>query len=232
MGVLPSEKTGRNVLIVLAALFIVAVIVFVLVKRSAQREPEFYSERLAIPPAVAEEESGEMVRRVTAVASNVEKPGAWEATFTEAQINGWLAVDLPRNHAQAIPRQISDPRIRIDPKRLTIVFRYDGPNFSGVPQVTIDAYLVDENTLAIRFLDFHAGALPLPEKVLMDAVAQVVARHGRVQLRWEQADGDPVAVLEFDLVDWRRDLELAVEEVRLDEASVYIAGRTGPLGGE
>ena len=43
------------------------------------------------------------------------KAGHWEIRFTADEINGWLAVDLVKNHPNALPPTLKDPRVSIDP---------------------------------------------------------------------------------------------------------------------
>ncbi len=52
--------------------------------------------------------------------------GHWSAVFTDEQINGWLAADLPEKFPQLLPPEIQDPRVVFAPGQLQLACRYTG----------------------------------------------------------------------------------------------------------
>ena len=67
---------------------------------AAQHEPAFYRDTLAANRSALEKGSDRMLRKAAALGSVSTRSGPWEIRITAAEINGWLAVDLPRT----IPR--------------------------------------------------------------------------------------------------------------------------------
>src|SRR5215467_5920384 len=60
---------------------------------ACQQSPPFYNQALAQDPATAHSASDALVRQAAELASDVRRPGRWQAQFTAEQINGWLAYD-------------------------------------------------------------------------------------------------------------------------------------------
>ena len=133
----------------LAVLLVVGVGGYVLY-RASQHVPKFYHQALQTTPVVREEASDEMLRQVTALAGDALKEGAWEAVFTAEQVNGWLAVDMVRNHPDLLPASVSDPRVTIEPEQIRIACRVDRGDWAGVVSLAVDVYLAEPNVIAAR----------------------------------------------------------------------------------
>ena len=76
-----------------------------------------------IDPQKLETGSRELESRATALYSEARQPGQWQAAFTSDQINGWLALQLAEVYADALPDEISEPRVAIEDDHLTVGFR-------------------------------------------------------------------------------------------------------------
>ena len=123
------------------------------------------------------------------------KPGRWDAEFTDEQINAWLAAVLPRNHPQALPAEIRDPRVKIAAQSAQLAWRLESERFKTVISVQADVYLTDQpNQVAIRLHAVRAGWVPVPLTQILERVSEA-ARRGGVDLSWSQREGDPVALL-------------------------------------
>lgn len=209
---------------VLAVLLLAAVVALVSAYRASQQAPEFYRLALEVDPAVHKVGSDQMLQRATALASDVKKPGRWQALFTEEQINGWLAVDLVNNHSVALPPTISDPRVRIEPGSVTFACRVRQDRWESVLSLTVDVYLAAPDTVALRIRRARAGAMPLPLDTVLAHAAQA-ARHARRPVEWRQVDGDPVALLPLEPMNKHR-ITVAIDTLSLREGAIYVAGTT------
>ena len=209
---------------VLAVLLLVAGGVFWFAYRASQQVPEFYQRAMAVDPAVYETGSDQMLQRTTTLVSDAKKPGRWQTLFTEEQINGWLAVDLVKNHANALPSTVSDPRVRIEPDRVTFACRVQQGRWRSVLSLMIDVYLSAPDTVALRFRKARAGAMPLPLDTLLNHASEA-ARRARWRVNWSQADGDPVALIRLEPVDKPR-ATIEIDTLSLREREVYVAGTT------
>ena len=90
--------------------------------RSTQNIPEFYQSALTTPPDLLDQQGQEFESRIFDLQHESHDRGEWQAVFTEGQVNGWLATDLPEKFPDAIPPQIAHPRIRIMDDELEIAF--------------------------------------------------------------------------------------------------------------
>jgi hypothetical protein len=197
---------------------------------SAAREaPEFYAEAIASPPVGQEEASDELLHQATKLTSRARREGRWEATFTAEQINGWLAVDFMKNHAQSLPPGVSDPRVQIRPDGATVAVRWDNGGFETVLSLDADLYIAEPNVLALRIRQARAGSLPVPLDGVLDGLAEA-AGNLDVGVEWLQADGDPVAMITIPPPKAERDMRIWIESVELRDEAVYLAGRTMPKG--
>ncbi len=156
----------RRFLVILLVVFLLGLLVagllLIWAYRSSQQEPEFYRQALKIEPAKAADQSDRMLQRATALASELKEKPKWQAIFTAEEINGWLAVDLVKNHARSLPPDLYDPRVRIAPGELTIACQVRRGGFKSVLSLTINAYLSGPGEIAVEIKKARAGRLPLP----------------------------------------------------------------------
>jgi uncharacterized protein YpmS len=188
---------------------------------AAQYEPAFYREAVEVDPAAQQEASDKMLQQTTALASAVRKRGQWEALFTAEQINGWLAVDLVKNHPNALPPGFSDPRVAIDSKQITIACRFEQNGYSSVLSLTVEPYVPKPNVIAMRIVKARAGLLPMPLGQVIDRIEKA-AHDMHFRLQWRRT-GDPVAMFSLPSGD---DQSLQIESLRLGEGEIYVAGTT------
>src|SRR5262245_26734264 len=203
------------------------------VYQASQQVPEFYEQALAAPPETQAAAGQALERQAATLNNQVRRPGRWEARFTQDQINGWLAVDLPKKFPGSLPRGVSDPRVAVSPEEIQLAVKWQQGNTSAVLSAAGDAYLTEEpNQIAIRILAVRAGALPVPLARFLDEIAERAASSG-LPLEWTEIEGDPVALIMLPLDrEEFRGKQLLVEELRLEEGAIVVAGKTddGSLG--
>ncbi len=192
--------------------------------------PAFYERALAVDRASLEQASDEMLQRTAALASDLKRDGRWEVLLTEQQINGFLAVELPRNHPQTLPPEVRDLRVAIEPDciRLGCIYRQaDGAE--SVVSVVVQPYLEEPDRLALRIADARAGALPLPLTKVTRHLSEAAGREG-FHLQWELAEGDPLARIHLPelVADGHR---LHVDQLRLGQGEIYVSGTSRKMGG-
>jgi hypothetical protein len=219
----------------LIALLLLAATAFVLY-RGTQHVPEFYQQALAptVSPQQQFEVGDDFEREVLELHNSATKPGRWEAEFTAEQINAWLASVLPRNHPQALPVEVREPRVKLTAQSAQLAWRLQTERFETVISLQADVYLTDQpNQIAVRLHAVRAGWVPIPLSQILERVSEA-ARRGGVDLSWSQQDGDPVALLrvptrhpEFE------DREFSLEQIELADGRLRLAGQTtrGPGGG-
>jgi hypothetical protein len=187
-------------------------------------EPKFYRDILAEPPDGREEASDEMLQRVTALVSDVRKPGKWQAQFSVKRINGWLAVDFEKNHPHTLPPFMHDPRVAIEPGLLVLACRYDSWFGPTVLFLAVEPYVPEENALALRILKARAGLIPIPLGKVLDEITET-ARQSEWKIEWRQSGGDPVALL-YPAPPATGDIEGKIESIHLIKGEIRISGST------
>lgn len=194
-----------------------------------QSEPSFYVEALESPPANAEEAGEELERGVLALHNDAHDAATWSALFTDEQVNGWLAVDLPEKFPQLLPSSVTDPRVHFAPGEARLGCRLADSRLTSVVSVTVSIQLADEpNTLAVRIHGAWAGRLPLPLKRLLDQVREAADR-ADVPLRWGQVDGDPVALIPLtDLSPLDGGRQPRLTHIEFGEGTLRLQGQTEP----
>jgi hypothetical protein len=211
---------------------------------ASQQVPPFYEEALSAEPAAERVASTEMFNSTMALVQSVRRAGRWEAEFAEAEINGWMAVDLKENHAELLDEKVSEPRVSLDAGRAVLAYRYESAAFSTVVSVSFDVYLAESNVIALRIVRVRAGKLPLPLKNVLDTIAEAATEAGW-QIEWRQQAGDPVALVHVPEVrdegdegnGGDADKRLHLDEIVIRDGSIYLSGHTEvdaspPSGGQ
>ncbi len=220
---MPVGKKLRIILILLGGLLLLVAVGLLAVYRALQHVPEAYRRALT----ARRHEGQAMIRQTTALISNVKKEGQWEAEFTAEQINGWLAFELSENHPDALPDEIREPRVAIEPDRMLLFCEFNSGGFSTVLTLTIEPYVEATNVLALRIRKARAGSMPFPRGKITDGIREA-ARREEIQLEWRQDGGDPVALITIDPPEDAPDKIVQIERIQLVEGKIYLAGKTSP----
>ncbi len=195
--------------------------------RAAQQVPTFYEQAIAAPLDIQKARGDELERRALELHNRTRHSGRWEMEITAAQINGWLAVDLPKKFPGLLPPEVEAPRVAIKPNQVLFACRYVGPHLSTVITLTVEVSLTDQpNEVAFHLVRARAGLLPLPLKQVIDQFQSVAFQTG-LSLRWAQRSGDPIALL--TIVPQHADKQhrrLILETLHLTNGQLIIAGRT------
>ena len=217
----------RLALAVAVALVIVLAVSLWGVYQASQQVPQFYEQALAAPPETQVAAGQALERQAASLNNQVRRPGRWEARFTQDQINGWLAVDLPKKFPGSLPRGVTDPRVAVSPDEIQLAVKWQQGNTSAVLSAAGDVYLTEEpNQIAVRVVAVRAGALPVPLARFLDEIAERAASSG-LPLEWTEIEGDPVALIKLPLDrEEFRGKQLLVEELRLEEGAIVVAGKT------
>lgn len=195
--------------------------------RATQRVPDFYVAALEKPAAEPKQAADEFEREVLELQNGTRRAGEWQATFTTEEINGWLAHDLPIKFPDALPAEVSAPRVAIDRQMIQVACKYAGPQLTSVISLGVEPQVTsDPNVIAVRIRRVRAGSLPIPLGKFLDQISQHSAAAG-LPLRWSEQEGDPLAIITLPLE--RSDLKgkvLRLKSIELREGEVVISGET------
>jgi len=155
-----------------AAAGIVAAILLALVVAVTATRPAFYRERLAAGgEAGAEQAARRLITKVVGLQVAAKRTGPWEAAITEQELNAWLALDLPRNHAGVLPAGVADPRIELADHLVRLGMRVGAGPLSAVVSCGFEIRLREANQVECTVADARVGAVPVPRGPLLHAVA-------------------------------------------------------------
>jgi hypothetical protein len=222
------RRSLRTICLACGGLLLLAGGMGVAVYHASQQVPDFYEQALAADVVRQEVASRQMLQQATSLVSETQKPGVWQAEFSDEQINGWLAVDLEQKHPDALPQQVSDPRVAIRPDGARIGWRWNTEGLSTVFWLDMDVYLAQPNVLALVIRGAQAGTVPLPLSRVLDEVTRV-ASSLELQVSWVESDGHPTALLKIPPPEEEDDKAVIVEDVELRDGSIYLSGKTVPM---
>jgi hypothetical protein len=220
--------------LIIVALFLLAAFAGAagfLIYSASRHEPQFYQQALRIEPELQREAGDELEQSMLELHNSARDEGRWEAVFTESQVNGWLAADLPEKFPQMLPAGTDQPRVSIDQDQIKIACRYQRGKVNTVISFNLSVNLTTEpNTLAVRVSKVRAGALPVPLKRFLAPITKAGA-NSDIALRWGQADGDPVALVTVPHkhADYSH-REIYLESIEIRDGEVALAGRTQKAG--
>jgi hypothetical protein len=163
----------------LGGLLVVAAIVAALVLH----EPAFYRQAATSQAGAADGEDVELLARraltkASAWHASIARPGRWDAAVAAAEINAWLATDLPRNHPGWLPRGVSEPRLLLEPKQAVLGSRVGYGPLTAVAWLDLEIQLRDVNQLAITLDRAGLGAMPLPRMPILRELARRIGKLG------------------------------------------------------
>lgn len=188
---------------------------------AARWPPGWYAARVtAGDTADADRAARRLVTTVAGLRSTGERAGGWGAAVREDEINAWLAIDLPRNHAAVLPAGLTVPRVRFEPGRIHVAARAAAGPFIGLLALELGVQLRGVNQLECHVAAARLGALPLPSGPFAHRVAALLERLGfPTELR--RLDGRPVIVVSLG------GRGVAVEGLTVNDGEIVIAGTTG-----
>jgi hypothetical protein len=223
--------------------FVVGALVAGLVALSAaaMHTPDFYRQRLPVggpvagrspdaAMAAAEQAARRLVTGGSALHAAFLQVGPWGGVFSERELNGWLAIDLPRNHASLLPAGVEAPRVELLPGRMRAGMRVGRGILTATIWLEAEVALQAANQLRITVGRVRLGGLPLPAGPLLAGIARRLERLGAVT---ETPPGGARSVLVVYIPSTHQAGGVShwLEAIRLATGEVAVAGETrrGPV---
>lgn len=195
---------------------------------AARSVPKFYEQALAQPAQGQDDRRDAFVARVTALASDLNRPGRWQTLFSVDEINSWLALELKNSYPDLLPQELIDPRVSISAGELTVGCRYRDGKLATVLSLAIEVYVQEPHVVAVRIRRARAGALPVPLGQVLDSISHV-ARQLQLSLEWRRSEGDPVALITLRAPRDAGQRGVQLEKLELREGELFAAGRVGKV---
>ena len=186
--------------------------------------PDFYRTLLTLDPAQRQQRAGEFVSRSSQLRNDIVNESRWEAVFTADEINAWLAEDLVREFADRIPAGVSDPRVLLEPDRVTLAFTRQDAGVESVVWAVVRLRVVGPNEVALTIEKVRAGALPIPTDSFFGRFQNRGTEFG-LRLAWSKDGDSPVATLRYEPEPDARPVVL--ESIQVADGWIRLAGHTG-----
>jgi len=195
------------------------------VYHASQQVPEFYGKAISIPVEAQEKESDLMLTQITTLHNDLQGKGSWSQVFKAQTINGWLAVDLPRNHPTLLSNGMHDPRVHIGPQGITMACQVDRGGFHGVVSLQVSAFVESEDVVGLRIHKARLGAIPWSFRTVLDKITGA-AQKSNIDIHWRQADGEPVALIKIPSAGGNRKQMIHIDTISLKDGELIVAGTT------
>jgi hypothetical protein len=211
---------------ILAAILtgIVAAVLFVFY-RASQQVPEFYAREVAVPAATQEAASDLMLQQATMLYNAGQQKGAWSQMIKAETINGWLAVDLPRNHPGLLPGGMHDPRVHIGPDGLVMACQVERGGFHGVITLQVSAVVESPDVVGLHIHKARLGAIPWSLDRVIKGISDA-AQQSNIRVRWRNANDDPVALITIPPAGGDRKKRIHIDTIQMEEGSLVVGGTT------
>lgn len=194
--------------------------------RQALREVRpFYAKAIQVEPQALESASRQMESRVAALYSDAKPPGQWTTVFSDAEVNGWLAVALEEKYAELLPPEVSDPRVAFGDDRCLVGFHYHGQQIDAVVSVEAEPFMAADDVAAVRLRDARVGSLPIPMSKVVDSITEAAEQLGLL-VRWTQLEEDPVLLVSLTGALSTEEELRQLKLLKLREGELLLTGST------
>jgi hypothetical protein len=220
------RKIARRIIIAAALLALSVALALLSVYQASRRVPDFYRRALAAAPAAQHEGGQRFEQQALALHNQLHHAGRWEIRFTQDDINGWLAAELPEKFPQLLPAGVSEPRVAIDKGAVRVAVHYERGGVDTIVSLAGHVQLTEQpNEIAVRIDQARAGLVPVPLARFLEEIAQRAAR-ADIPLRWTESQGAPVALVRVPLETKDARRQLVLERLDFREGEFTVAGRT------
>jgi len=221
-----AQKLARRLIAGVAVAALVAIAGLFAVHRAIRQVPEFYRQALTASSTMQRDEGQRFEEHALEMHNQLQQPGHWEARFTQDEVNGWLAAELPAKFPRALPPGVSDPRVAIDHGKVRLAAHYQRGGVDTIVSLAGEAHLTQQpNEVAIHISQVRAGLLPVPLGKFLQELTERAAR-ANLPLRWTEAQGTPVALIRVPR-QWgqSRHRQLVLQRLVFGDGELAVAGR-------
>jgi len=179
--------------------------------------------------AVDAEDIEALARRAVTKASawhaSISRTGGWETAVTAAELNAWLAVDLPRNHPRWLPQGVSRPRMVFRPRHVVLGTRVGYGPLTTVAWLDCEVLLRDVNHLVIVLEQAWLGAIPVPRTPIVRELSRRISRLGMVT-DMRMVDGRMVLMVYIPSTHDAGATSYWLESLSIGDGELLMAGET------
>jgi hypothetical protein len=179
---------------VVAAIFLA---LFVALLAAALATPSEYRRLLTLPNSELDKWGDEFETLALQLSNQVRRPGPWSVEFSENQLNGWLAVDLPNKFSTSIPSGTSNLRVRLVDRQLTMYLHFRAAGLTFPVALTTTVANTDQpNEVALTLERAAAGWLPLSTHWWARILSNALQSSG-YPAHWRTTGGRPQVIFQL-----------------------------------
>jgi len=146
----------------------------------------------------------------------------WLVELTEDEINGYFAIEIPKQFPKLSSSGIRDPRISLKNDKLEIACRIEQGMVSGVLDLALDIQFSQPNRLEILFQRAYIGLVPFSRETIRDIVGDALQGNGQIETTTIQEY--PALVVDLGNGLKNQDFSLILREIRPSNSSLSISG--------
>ena len=223
------RKTGwRRWWVIAASVLAVCLVVPVAIWGSLRYQPGFYRASRVLTREQRERKAKHFVASSLQLRNDITNERDWSASFTDTEVNAWLAEDLVTHFADQIPAEVHEPRISFEHDRVTFAFGLDRGPIRSVIWVVARVSVPEDNVLALTIEKVRAGMIPISvDRVIGPLTAGARARG--LDVRWSNDEDPPTALIRYRPDHGRADVILQRLTVR--QGMIHFSGRSDRLQG-
>lgn len=217
-----ARKIAARVASFVIGTSILLLLVAVLFAWLARREPEFYARATIRDPERLNALADSVMRRWSRAANAMQASSEpFSIELTSEEINAWLQRDLMERVRSLVPELREAPRVQLEGSRFR--FGIATQLGSGRTVLSFDGslWLASDGRLAIQVDHVHAGAAPLPTRLVIE---QLVQNLREADYDIELRDHEGALVLLAKVTD-ENDRSFELLDVRIEDGKLLIAGR-------
>ncbi|GAC1474001.1 MAG: hypothetical protein NVSMB9_23590 [Isosphaeraceae bacterium] len=216
---IPSKRGLLLGAVVLAAVGGIAAVGWL----SLTHKPRFYQAMVAVPHAQQEVKAKRFVAHSLQLSNDIRNEPTWEASFSDQEVNAWLAEDLVTHFADQLPREVHQPRVMFEVDRVTLAFEFDHGPVRSVIWVVARPRVPESNVLELSLEKIRAGMLPIPAEQVLERITQHARAQG-LDIEWKREGDLRVAVIRYTPHTNRDDVRL--EKLQIRKGEIRLAGRS------
>ena len=194
---------------------------------AAQAVDPFYAAAAEAKPAELRAAGEQLENRVADLNDQAETTGRWESTFSDAEVNGWLATILKEKYPTLLPPEVVDPRVSFVAGRCLLGYRYEGESLRAMVTIEGEPFMASHDVAGIRFRKARIGILPLPLAKVVEHINDGAKELG-IAVRWVEKEGDPVMLVGVTNALSTDDEVRRLEAIDPREGELALAGSATP----
>jgi len=222
MKYIPQRKwlAFAGLILVLGGLLVAAYV-------SMTRIPKFYRQALLISNSENSLAGREFEGRLADLVNQIRNEDVWSVCWTDQQINGWLAVDLPRKFRGVVSQSLIHPRIAIDEDELRLAFQFQRMGLRGIVEIRGEVFSTEvDNQIALRVEYARCGFFPIPVAWWAERL-QVALTDWDIGIEWTELENDPVALINLPpTLGFHEEQRVVLQGIQLSPSTIALAGQT------